>query len=104
MTYNSSLLNTENRLIAEFDERFARFGKDGSFKEHKAFLRSSLRAMVKAVMEEMPAEKEHNLDCISRQDGYGHLFRDCSQDCQTNGFNKARTAILKPLNDYLGEV
>lgn len=69
----------------------------------KETLASREREIVKRIE---GARIAHLEDCISQSDGYGHLFRDCSQSCQANGYNKALTevvALLQPVEDQSDE-
>lgn len=61
----------------------------------KSYIRHVLSSQREAIALEIEGlKKTHKEDCINNEDGYGYLFRDCSQHCQTNGFNQALTDAL----------
>lgn len=58
---------------------------------------SKLEAQKQKALECLGEEKKHLKTCMSLQDGYGYKFRDCDNDCQTNGFNLAITQMRERL-------
>ena len=99
--------------LEEFDKRFKEMvepviregperlqSTQGRIDEIKHFIIQEHTNTIKQVLEMLP-RKEHHEKCINRQDGYGHLFRDCDSFCQANGYNQCRNELESKLNKLI---